>query len=450
MSTQPADERPEDVREEWKHVVLHFDDPRLLRARDDYPNPFDLAEAQSKARGPRGEAVRKERAERIAQPYKGITTDGTALEDLFEIADEGFEPGPAVAAAKTFLALLSDRERQKVTHSVDAPEWRQWFNGGAPLAELGLWLDWATPQAREAAMGIIRACFSDEGYIKTARCRSANLFLGELYAMPHQLGEWTYQFLLFGEPSLTEPWGWNLYGHHLALNCLVMGRQLVVSPTFLGAEPTIIDRGPGNRFTLFDEEAAGGLELIRSLDPSLRNQAVIYEEMNDPTMPPGRVAPLDERHLGGSFHDNRVIPYEGVSAKEFSSAQREVLLRVAENFVSYLPEGPRAARLAQMAAHLDDTWWSWIGGTGDADPFYYRVQSPVIMLEYDNHFGSFLANKEPAKYHVHTIVRTPNGNDYGKDLLRQHYERQHQDGGHTHSHEGHVHTHAHGDHEHTH
>jgi hypothetical protein len=22
---------------------------------------------------------------------------------------------------------------------------------------------------------------------------------------------------------------------------------------------------------------------------------------------------------------------------------------------------------------------------------------------------------------VHTVVRTPNGNDYGKDLLRQHY-----------------------------
>jgi hypothetical protein len=23
--------------------------------------------------------------------------------------------------------------------------------------------------------------------------------------------------------------------------------------------------------------------------------------------------------------------------------------------------------------------------------------------------------------HIHTVVRTPNGNDYGKDLLRQHY-----------------------------
>jgi hypothetical protein len=26
----------------------------------------------------------------------------------------------------------------------------------------------------------------------------------------------------------------------------------------------------------------------------------------------------------------------------------------------------------------------------------------------------------PTRQHIHTIVRTPNGNDYGKDLLRQH------------------------------
>jgi len=27
----------------------------------------------------------------------------------------------------------------------------------------------------------------------------------------------------------------------------------------------------------------------------------------------------------------------------------------------------------------------------------------------------------PNPEHVHVVIRTPNGNDYGKDLLRQHY-----------------------------
>ena len=34
----------------------------------------------------------------------------------------------------------------------------------------------------------------------------------------------------------------------------------------------------------------------------------------------------------------------------------------------------------------------------------------------------FLEGSKPSKKHVHTIVRTPNGNDYEKDLLRQHME----------------------------
>jgi hypothetical protein len=47
----------------------------------------------------------------------------------------------------------------------------------------------------------------------------------------------------------------------------------------------------------------------------------------------------------------------------------------------------------------------------------------VVFIEFDHHAGVFLTNAAPAKFHVHTIVRTPNGNDYGRDLLRLHYER---------------------------
>ena len=64
----------------------------------------------------------------------------------------------------------------------------------------------------------------------------------------------------------------------------------------------------------------------------------------------------------------------------------------------------------------------------DECAFYYRIQSPVLLIEYDNHPGVFLANPEPARYHVHTIVHAPNGNDYGRDLLAQHYRLHH--GGH--------------------
>jgi hypothetical protein len=74
-------------------------------------------------------------------------------------------------------------------------------------------------------------------------------------------------------------------------------------------------------------------------------------------------------------------------------------------------------------AHLDETWFSWYGGTGEESPFYYRVHSPVILIEFDHHPGVAFDNEVPTRNHVHTVVRTPHGGDYGADLLRQHHER---------------------------
>jgi len=58
--------------------------------------------------------------------------------------------------------------------------------------------------------------------------------------------------------------------------------------------------------------------------------------------------------------------------------------------------------------------------------FYYRIQSPVILIEFDHQTPANLrhlaaAPAAPNHEHIHVVVRTPNGNDYGKDLLRQHY-----------------------------
>jgi hypothetical protein len=105
--------------------------------------------------------------------------------------------------------------------------------------------------------------------------------------------------------------------------------------------------------------------------------------------------------------------------------QRELLVALTVPYLSALPEGPFEARLGQVRRHLDETHFAWIGGWGDGEPFYYKVHSPVLLIEYDNHSGIFLDNPEPEPFHVHTIVRTPNGNHYGRDLLGQHYRRHH-------------------------
>ena len=140
-------------------------------------------------------------------------------------------------------------------------------------------------------------------------------------------------------------------------------------------------------------------------------------------LPQGRRHFADNLHLGGAFQDNRVVPYEGLIGSDLTALQQRDLLDLVQKYLGVLPSGPHAARLAEIERHLAQTHFCWIGGFSETSPFYYRVQSPVIFIEFDHHAGVFLTNAEPAKFHVHTIVRTPNGNDYGIDLLRLHYRQ---------------------------
>ena len=109
--------------------------------------------------------------------------------------------------------------------------------------------------------------------------------------------------------------------------------------------------------------------------------------------------------------------------------QRGVELYGERNYDGALAEFSRAHELSpnyRVLYNLAQTYFAWIGtGTGDEDVFYYRVHSPVILIEFDHQRGVALDVNEPFKDHIHTVVRTPNGNDYGKDLLRQHYEQYH-------------------------
>ncbi|GAA2697584.1 DUF3500 domain-containing protein [Actinoplanes palleronii] len=401
----------------YQDFLIPPDSPRLAEGRG--LDPWTYAQPIRDSERAQGLIARWQDLYR--QPFRGVTTDGTLLEGRFALADEGFDVRAAVAAATAVLGTLTEGERASTRYPIDAPEWRDWYNPEWPMNAHGIRLDETDDRVRDAVTALMRACFSDDGYVKTAQVRSANLFLGELYDLRRIMNEWSYHFLLFGEPSETEPWGWNLYGHHLALNCLVVGGQIVVSPTFLGAEPTVIDRGDGEQFELFRREALTGIELMRSLPASLQDQARTYREMRDPAMPDGRWHFADERQLGGAYQDNRIIPYEGISARSLTGAQQGLLRDVVASFLDLLPPRPFEARMRQVDAALDETWFSWIGPADGVSPFYYRVQSPVVLVEFDNHTGVWLTNTAPARFHVHTLVRTPNGNDYGKDLIRQHY-----------------------------
>ena len=246
-----------------------------------------------------------------------------------------------------------------------------------------------------------------------------NGFLGETVGLETILNEFSYNFALYGEPDPQAPWGWQLFGHHCAVNCLVVEGRMVLSPVFLGAEPNEIDAGPHAGTESFTERIELGTRADGRAAGGSTPAATVYEQMVDPAMPPGRVHPGDERHLAGAFQDNRVIPVEGLRVADMPADAQYLVMAIAEQFVLPLPAGPRAARLREISDHLQQTWFSWIGGHRPGDVFYYRIQSPVIIAELDHHCGVFLDYDTPQPFHVHTVLRTPHGNDYGRAYVRQ-------------------------------
>ncbi|RFA08217.1 hypothetical protein B7R54_02505 [Subtercola boreus] len=349
--------------------------------------------------------------------YVGLTTDGHVQPGLFDLRDENAPVREMTAAASTLLDSLETAEAARLRYPLDAHEWRSWANPEFMQHDTGLRLDELSDETVAAILAVVEASLSPEGFRLVRDLMYINGYLGAVVELPALMNERSYNFALYGDPSPDAPWGWQLFGHHVALNCLVVGGQQVVSPVFLGAEPSSVDSGPRAGLRVFDDRIATARALMAALEPSVRHRVVSYAQLVDPAMPPGRIHPGDERHLGGCFRDNAVVPYEGVRVTEFDARGQQLVLELARQFFAILPAGPAAAKLADVEAHLDETWFSWIGGFEGAAPFYFRIQSPVTMLELDHHTGVFLSNDEPGDFHIHTVIRTPNANDYGRVLV---------------------------------
>ncbi|VXB82694.1 conserved hypothetical protein [Arthrobacter sp. 9AX] len=403
----------------FRDYLFAPDHPRVAEIRGLDARRYAEAATRDSFAGPMIEGWKK----LYPQPFRGITNDGVVRPGLFPLAPaRAGEEAPTAemaAAARKLLEGLSLEQASRLGYAVDAPEWQSWANPEFMQHDTGLRLDELDATVRDAVLAVVEASLSPAGFELVRNLMRINGFLGELVELPLLMNEFSYNFALYGEPSETEPWGWQLFGHHAALNCLVAGTQLVISPVFMGAEPDVIDAGPYKGVVVFKERIALTRKLMGALPAGLRASATVYESMVDSAMPEGRLHAGDERHLGGCFQDNRVIPYEGIRVADMPAEARALLDAVVDDFIAYLPDGPRAARRQEIQEHYGETFFSWIGGWEGQEAFYFRLQSPVVILELDHHAGVFLSNDEPAPFHMHTVVRTPNGNDYGRELVKQ-------------------------------
>jgi hypothetical protein len=350
----------------------------------------------------------------LAGPFKGITANGTPEQGLFGIHSTGVSTAPVRNAAERFLAGLTQPQRDRALFAVDDPEWRKWMNQHFYVRQGVSFKEMTEPQRRDA-FGLLEASLSARGLQLTRDVMRLNETLAELTNDHEFLGEWLYFITVMGKPSATEPWGFQLDGHHVIINYFVLGDQVVMTPFFVGSEPVTATSGKYQGVSILQDEQNRGLNMLLALENDKRSVAILNPQK------------ADNYNLTEAFKDNVVLDYAGAPVANFSARQRQQLLELVDLYVGNMESGHARVKMDEVKRHLDRTKFAWIGGADSSSVYYYRIHSPVILIEFDHQRPANLARfakdpKLPVRQHIHCVVRTPNGNDYGKDLLRLHHQ----------------------------
>ena len=106
---------------------------------------------------------------------------------------------------------------------------------------------------------------------------------------------------------------------------------------------------------------------------------------------------LTDEQRGEAFKDNVVLDYAGLLASELQPVQKKQLLDLIDEYVRNMDDGHAKVKMAEVATHLGETRFAWIGGSAPDNVFYYRIHSPVILIEFDHQLPAGLRHLAKGK-----------------------------------------------------
>lgn len=196
---------------------------------------------------------------------------------------------------------------------------------------------------KNAAFGLMQASLSTKGLQLSKDIMKTDHTLKELNNGSADYDEELYFLTMMGKPSETEPWCWQLDGHHLVINYFVLGDQVVMSPLFMGAEPIITTTGKYKGNTLFQDEQNLGLAFMQSLSGEQQLKATLSSSK------------LENNHKAMAFKDNLKLDYERLVVSQLPEPQKRKLLHLISKYVNNLKEGHQQVKMEEVEAHIDDT-----------------------------------------------------------------------------------------------
>lgn len=306
-------------------------------------------------------------------------------------------------AAKAFLASLTPEQKARVTFPFNEDERLNWHF--IPRERKGLALREMTAAQKQLANALLAAGLSQQGVIKAHTIMSLDQILKEMEQGkgPERDPE-KYYFSIFGEPSESGAWGYRIEGHHVSLNFTIVNGHVASSPNFFGANPAEVREGPRAGLRALKREEDLGREFIKSLTDTQRAAAIVEKKAYPD------ILTMASRKAALTGQPN------GISYSKLTPKQKEILGELVADYAGNFPAPIAGARLEQFRKSQANLYFAWAGGIERGEPHYYRIQSPIFLIEYDDTQNN--AN------HIHSVWRDYEG-DFGLDLLGDHYKASH-------------------------
>jgi hypothetical protein len=305
-------------------------------------------------------------------------------------------------AAETFLGRLDREQRARAIFPFEDEERLHWhfiplqYDRNTPRRK-GMRLEQMDAEQRAAALDLLRAGTSSDGYIKATTIMSLETILHELEKGGSAVRNpgW-YFFTIFGTPSRTGRWGWRVEGHHLSLNFVVDGGKVVsATPAFFGANPAVAKAGPRKGTRVLPEAEDLARELTQTLTDDQRRTA--RQEKQFPEVQGGSRAPA-------------VSEPKGLPGSKMTREQQALLLRLLESYARRLPADVGESEMSEVRSNgLDQVYFAYAGELKDGSPHTYRIQGPTVLVEFLNVQSDSAGN--PAN-HIHSVWRNIRG-DFG-------------------------------------
>jgi hypothetical protein len=306
-------------------------------------------------------------------------------------------------AANQFLDSLTPEQKTKAMFSFENEERQNWFF--TPVPRKGLPLREMTVAQQHLATALLSAGLSQQGVIKAETIMSME---DVLRVMEKDDGErrnpGKYYFSIFGTPSETGFWGYRVEGHHLSQNYTVANGHVVDAPSFFGSNPAEVREGPRKGVRILAQEEDMGRALLNALDENQKKIAIVEKEGYK------EILTSNSRKAALEGQPN------GLSASKMNGNQAEMLADLLEVYASNVPDQMATARMDLVKKAGKNLYFAWSGVAERGGPHYYRIQAPTFLVEYDN--------TQNGANHIHTVWRDLT-NDWGADLLKQHYDASH-------------------------